>query len=230
MSTIGQDYDRWHSRPEYADDPREDRLNAWALDLLETRPGERLLDIACGRGGFLLRARQRGLHVTGVDISEVAIENARRRLPGADLRVGDGENLPFEDRSFERVVCLGSLEHFPDPPAGAREMARVLTDDGRALIYVPNLFFLGHVWFGLRHGIQPSEADQDFSEIFLTSQGWTRLLEDNGLTVESWHPWNYIYASPKVSPLVMRGWNLASRFLPRNAAYSFAFVCRRTAA
>ena len=64
MTTIRQDYDRWHARPEYGDDPREEGLNGWVLDLLAGRLGDRLPDLACGRGGFLLRARERGLDVT----------------------------------------------------------------------------------------------------------------------------------------------------------------------
>ena len=47
-------------------------------------------------------------------------------------------------------------------------------------MFVPNLFFLGHVWFGLRHGAQPSEGGQDFSETFRTSEGWRSLLEGSG--------------------------------------------------
>ncbi len=91
-----------------------------------------------------------------------------------------GESLPFEDDSFDVVTCIGSLEHFPDPAAGAGEMARVLRPGGTAVIFVPNLFFLGHVWFGVSRGTQPSEGGQAFSEIFLSSQGWRELLERGG--------------------------------------------------
>ena len=90
---------------------------------------------------------------------------------------------------------------------------------------MPNLFFLGHVWFGIRHGIQPSEGEQQFSERFLSSRGWMELLEGAGLRVDSWHPWNDIWASPKVGRATIGLWNLLARFAPRNAAYSFAFVC-----
>jgi hypothetical protein len=94
-------------------------------------------------------------------------------------------------------------------------------------VFVPNLFFLGHVWFGLRHGAQPSEGGQDFSESFRTSQGWRALLEGSGLRVESWHPWNRIHATEKVGRTTIRVWNALSRFVPRHGAYAFAYVCQK---
>ena len=165
------------------------------------------------------------MDAAGVDVSEVAVEVARKRVPGATVLLGDGQRLPFDDSSFDRVTCIGSLEHFPDPSAGAAEMARVLRPDGQAVVFVPNLFFLGHVWFGVRHGTQPSEGGQAFSEVFLSSEGWTNLLKEAGLEVQSFHAWNFIFASERVRPVVKRAWNALSRFVPRHAAYAFAFVC-----
>ena len=229
-SGLRERYDRWHEerlRPGEASapDPREERFYSWLVGLLSADRGATLLDVACGQGIFLDYARSRGLDVAGVDVSEVAVEVARRRVPGATVLLGDGEKLPFDDASFDRVTCIGSLEHFPDPRAGAAEMARVLRPNGKALVFVPNLFFLGHIWFGVRHGTQPSEGGQAFSEVFLSSEGWTTLLTEAGLEVQSFHDWNFIFASEKVGPVVKRAWNALSRFVPRHAAYAFAFVC-----
>jgi SAM-dependent methyltransferase len=226
-------YNEWHRQRLAQDvaaleiDPRELRFFDWLLGLAPPRAGQSLLDVACGQGHFLAYAASRSLEVSGIDLSDLAVGEARKRLPEADIRVGAAESLPFEDESFDRVTCLGSLEHFPDPPAGAREMQRVLARGGTAIIYLPNLFFLGHVWLGLRHGIEPSEGGQGFSESFKSSQGWAELLSEAGFTVRDYHPWNYIYASEKVSPIVRSIWNLVSRVMPRNGAYCFAFVCSR---
>jgi SAM-dependent methyltransferase len=217
-------YDQWHEEHARPSSPKEERFHAWLLDLLGT-PDGRLLDVACGAGRFLSRAGERGFDVAGVDISQVAIDAARTSLPGADLRVAAAEELPFEDKVFAALTCIGSLEHVPDPDAAVAEMARVLADRGRAVIFVPNLFFLGHVYFGIRHGTQPSEGGQGFSERFMSSQGWTTLLEQNGMRVQQRHTWNEIWATEKVGALTVRLWNAASRFVPRNAAYGFAFVC-----
>jgi SAM-dependent methyltransferase len=51
---------------------------------------------------------------------------------------GLAERLPFRDAAFDRVVCKGSIDHFADPVAGMREMARVLRPDGRAVITLHN--------------------------------------------------------------------------------------------
>jgi SAM-dependent methyltransferase len=158
----------------------------------------------------------------------VAVEAARARLPGVEVAVADAAKLPFEDASFDRVTCLGSLEHFVDPQAAAREIARVLQDDGKAVILLPNLFFVGHVYFGLRHGAQPSEGGQRFSERYLSTEGWSNLLEGAGLEIRSRYPWNYIYATRKVPPLVILLWNLVSRLVPDNGAYAHAYVCAKT--
>ncbi len=141
--------------------------------------------------------------------------------------MGDAEALLFEDGTFDHVTCLGSLEHFPHPEAGAAEMRRVLVPGGRAVVFVPNLFFLGHIWFGLRQGQQPTEGGQGFSEQNRTSGGWRVLLADAGFEILDVRPWNQIHASARVSPLVKRAWNAGSRFVPLNGSYAFAFVCTK---
>lgn len=227
MKDLATTYDRWHEdRTSHGLDAREYKVLEWLLDLLEPREGQRFLDVACGQGSMLLRAAARGLHVSGIDVSEVAVSIARSRVPDtADVRVGDGQNLPWPDGSFEFVTCVGSLEHFPSPSEGARELRRVLADGGRCVVLVPNLFFLGHLWFGLRHGTQPSEGSQEFSEQFFSREGWRSLLLDAGFRVDSVHAWNHIWASEKVSPRTIAAWNGLARFLPQTAAYSFAFAC-----
>jgi SAM-dependent methyltransferase len=228
MSNLAEDYDDWYAtRDRSLGDPRELKICNWILDLLAVERGASLLDVACGTGTFLEQARLRGLAVSGVDVSHVALEQAKTRIPDADLHEGRGEELPFADGAFDYVTCIGSLEHFPDPERGAGEMARVLKPGGRAVVYVPNLFFLGHVWFGLRHGTQPSEGNQQFSEQFLSSEGWRELLDRAGLHVDAWHPWNHIWATEKVGRSTMAVWNVIARFVPKNGAYSFAFVCSK---
>jgi SAM-dependent methyltransferase len=229
---LGVRYDTWHrdgpaaAGRTHALDPRDLRFFAWATGLLRAVPGESLLDVACGQGAYLQFAARSGLVTTGVDLSRVALQVARERAPTARVQLGDGERLPFRDAAFDHVTCLGSLEHFPSPQSGAREIARVLRPRGSALVFVPNLYFLGHVYFGWRHGTQPSEGHQQFSEQFMTTRGWQALLEGAGLRVESVHPWNYIYATRKVSQVTIALWNGISRFLPLHAAYAFGYVCR----
>src|SRR5690348_738217 len=83
-----------------------------ALELIGVGPGERLLDIASGKGdSSLLAERERGCIVTGIDYSEAAVIDARRAADAAGVgdrvafRVGDAEALPFVDGSFDAVLC-----------------------------------------------------------------------------------------------------------------------------
>jgi SAM-dependent methyltransferase len=225
---LGSAYDAWHrEHSRGVSDPNKLAFYNWMLDLAAPASGAELLDVACGDGSFLSVAIDRGLIGTGTDLSPVAIDIARTSVPGGTFSVADAEALPYDESSFDVVTCLGSLEHFPNPDKGAAEIARVLRPDGTAVIFLPNLFFLGHVWFGLRHGTQPSEGEQQFSEIFKTSGGWIELLERANLTVRSWEVWNRIHASAKVSGVTMRLWNILSHVTPRNGAYGFAFVCTK---
>jgi len=224
-------YNEWHSsalsQAEARATSEERRFFAWILSLAAPAPHASLLDVACGAGHFVEYAAGRGLTASGIDLSDVAIEAARVRVPAAEFTAGDAEHLPFADESFDHVTCLGSLEHFPDPAAGAAEMRRVLAPGGRAVIFVPNLFFLGHVWFGLRHGTQPTEGEQGFSELYLSSEGWRDVLGRGGLEVVAVERWNRIHATARVSPAVVRMWNAASRLVPFNGSYGFGFVCAR---
>ena len=224
---LGSAYDDWHREHSGGRDPNKLAFFNWVLDLAAPAQGAELLDVACGDGSFLSVAIGRRISASGADLSPVAIDIARTSVPGGTFSVADAEALPYDESSFDVVTCLGSLEHFPRPDKGAAEIARVLRPDGTAVIFVPNLFFLGHIWFGLRHGTQPSEGEQQFSETFKTSAGWIELLESSNLSIGRWEVWNKIHASAKVSSMTMRLWNIVSHATPRNGAYAFAFVCTK---
>jgi ubiquinone/menaquinone biosynthesis C-methylase UbiE len=112
-----------------------------ALDLIGVASGERLLDVASGTGdSAVLAARERGCIVTGVDYGETAVIGARRAAAAAGLGdrvsflVGDAEALPFEDQSFDAVLCECSLCTFPDKHVALAEARRVLRPGGRVAI------------------------------------------------------------------------------------------------
>ncbi|NNU81627.1 3-demethylubiquinone-9 3-O-methyltransferase [Halovulum dunhuangense] len=99
--------------------------------------GRRVLDLGCG-GGFLAEAlARRGAVVSGIDPSEGAIEAARAHAAGEGLEigyaVGVGEALPYEDGSFDHVVCVDVLEHVTSVERTLAEVARVLRPGGMFL-------------------------------------------------------------------------------------------------
>jgi ubiquinone/menaquinone biosynthesis C-methylase UbiE len=108
------------------------------IDTLAPAAGDRWLDVACGTGAIAERAAAAGADVTGLDLSPVLIETAQERAAeqGLDIeyRVGDAENLPFEDGSFGKVSSTFGIMFAPDHEAVARELARVTEPGGRLVL------------------------------------------------------------------------------------------------
>jgi SAM-dependent methyltransferase len=146
--------------------------------------GLRLLDIACGQGFFLEAAAVAApeLQLSGVDFSSVALELAARRAPRAELQLGSAYELPYLDEQFDYCVNLGSMEHFDAPERAVGEMARVLKPTGKAMVIVPNQYYLGSIWRALAYG-ESEEQGQEGLTHFRTTQEWKRLFLENGLDV-----------------------------------------------
>ena len=99
-------------------------------------PGERILDIGCGSGGWLLGQRRPGRELYGVEISAHAVEAARGQ--GLDVRLGTLEAARFPDGFFDLVRLNHVLEHVYDPRRTLLEIRRILKDDGRCEFEIPN--------------------------------------------------------------------------------------------
>jgi SAM-dependent methyltransferase len=93
-----------------------------------------VLDAGCGAGAFAALAVERGHRVAGVDAAPELIRLARTRLPGADLRVGDLEALPFADQSFACTTAINSVPYASRPRRALAELARVTARGGRVLV------------------------------------------------------------------------------------------------
>ena len=100
--------------------------------------GLRVLEIGCGMGTDGAQFAKAGADYTGVDLTEAAIELARKRfeLSGlrGEFRVADAEQLDFPDESFDLVYSHGVLHHTPDTDKAVREIHRVLKPGGRAIV------------------------------------------------------------------------------------------------
>jgi SAM-dependent methyltransferase len=107
-----------------------------ALEALAPLSGLSLLDAGCGAGLALRLAAERGARVSGLDASAALLDVARGRLPDGDLRVGDIEELPYDDATFDVVTAYNSIQYASDPKTAVSELARVARPGGRVAIEV----------------------------------------------------------------------------------------------
>lgn len=106
------------------------------LDAAGVVSGARVLDVCTGPGMLAEAALERGTKAVGLDFSSEAIEIAKRNVPKAEFHQGDAQALPFEDDSFDAVVCGYGIIHVPNPEKVLGEMRRVLRPGGRIAISV----------------------------------------------------------------------------------------------
>lgn len=108
------------------------------LNRIRIRPGDSVLDVACGNGQISIPAVRAGARVTGLDLAENLIEQARNRARDEGLAIdfeqGDAEALPYEDDAFEVVMSLFGAMFAPRPDRVAAELLRVCRPGGRIVM------------------------------------------------------------------------------------------------
>lgn len=119
----------------------DDTFDLDRLNLLARRvgPGENVLEVDCGPGVLAKMMQERGAHVTGTDLSIVAVERARAKGIEAMQVDIDAESLPFAAASFETVVSNSMIEHRVFPERSFDECARVLKPGGKFIVCLPNI-------------------------------------------------------------------------------------------
>lgn len=129
---------RWYARQRGSASQRElVRVSAerFAADL---PAGADVLELAPGPGYHAVELARHGLNVTGLDISqsfvEIARAHAREESVAVDFRQGDAARLPFEEGSFDLIVCQAAFKNFTEPVTALNEMHRVLRSGAAAAI------------------------------------------------------------------------------------------------
>jgi SAM-dependent methyltransferase len=169
----------WRLVPEEPDPPPE-----VLAEFVRTLPeADRALDLGAGDGrlGQELRARELVL----ADVSEVALERARRRLPEADARrIGPDAPLPFDDSDFDLVLCAETIEHVRDVQLLLSEIRRVLRPRGTLAVTTPA--------YGRLTGLKllAGGFEREFDPLsphirFFTRRSLSRLLAELGFDVVS---------------------------------------------
>lgn len=131
------------------------------LKFAQIAPGQRVLDVACGTGVVAVTAAARGAKVSGLDLTPILLERARKNagIAGveADFVEGDAEALPYPDGSFDVVLSQFGHIFAPRPAVAVREMLRVLKRGGRlAFSTWPPEHYTGRLFsFIARHSPSP---------------------------------------------------------------------------
>jgi len=113
------------------------RTHERSFDFLGAHSGMKMLDIACGTGKFLdLAARKLSpAFLMGVDPNPSMLEEAQKRISdNTILRQASAYEIPADDQSFDRIVCLNSFHYFERPEKALREMRRVMKPNGKLIL------------------------------------------------------------------------------------------------
>ena len=189
-------------------------------------------------GADYLEWLKAGAHATGIDMSAVSIERARRRCESAgfvpDLRVADAEHLPFADESFDVVYSYGVMHHSPDTERCIREALRVLKPGGEARIMVYHHASLTGPMLWLRYGALRGKSIRQTVYEHLESPGtktYTKaeipsLMEgfENLVIRQVFSPGDLLLHQPSAryqSPVYRLAWKLYPRFLAKNFGRSW---------
>lgn len=139
MGTAKQQGEIWGTRAQdwaTANEPAWNQVFETVLEEAGVSRGSHLLDIGCGAGGALVLARQRGAEVSGLDAAEALVAIALGRLPGAKIEIGEMEELPFANESFDIVIGINSFQFAGDLVRALSEARRVCRKNGTVAMLV----------------------------------------------------------------------------------------------
>lgn len=156
--------------------------------LAALKGGSRLLDIGCGDGALLARARDLYNEAYGVDISARAVAAARRNGLRAKVVDVNSKPLPFPPQHFEVVSMLATLQYVVDPNWIIQQCRRVLMPGGSLILSVPNMrafWRLGRlaVWGWFDRSSQDIEGYDGGTLHYFTFRNLKALLEAHGFAV-----------------------------------------------
>ncbi|WP_290819268.1 class I SAM-dependent methyltransferase [Halovivax sp.] len=169
---------------------RQNVVIAEALcEAVDPRPGQRVLDVACGSGTAALCAERRYCEVTGVDYVPGLIERARARAAAnrqpVDFRVGDAQDLPFPDDSFDAVLSVYGVQFAPDQERAAAELLRVCKSGGTIGLAGPIPEGWSGDWFATHASYAPPPPGVRSPLRWGTDEGLEALLGADVRSIES---------------------------------------------
>ncbi len=224
--SLRSDYDLWHDRIDRGDPEHDDATSPWYLlvrEYLVNVDGLKVLEVACGLGGFVRAIARAGANVIGCDFSLRALQVARKKIASgerthaATLVQADAQNLPFAADTFDLVVSCETIEHLPDDQKALAEMFRVTRPGGKLFLTTPNylnLIGLYDVYAKFRHPNKVDDQPFDRRQLFvqvkrkIRSAGWSILRTDGTVhqfpVIPGHNPvrWEGLESSPVIRKLL----------------------------
>lgn len=169
-------------------------------------PGSRLLDVACGAGQVAIPVARAGVQATGIDIAPNWIEQARARASAeglsAQFDVGDAEQLPYPDASFDVVVSMVGAMFAPRPEVVADELVRVCRSGGRIIMvnWTP-VGFVGQMFKAISKHVPPPQGVPSamlWGDEATVRERLSSGISDLKMTRRTYPSFNYPFAVPQV--------------------------------
>lgn len=157
------------------------------------------LDIGCGEGRFVRMLQDRGWKAVGIDPVDRLIAEAKRHDPEGDYRIGFGEDLAFDDDSFDLTVSYLSLIDIEDFRASIKEMTRVTKPGGSILVANLTGHFTAGKWERGPDGEHTRFEIDNYHEERATRERWL------GIDIVNWHrPLSAYFAEFLANGLILR--------------------------
>jgi len=158
--------------------------------------GKKFLDVGCGLGYFSKKAIRKGARVTGLDVGERIIKRARKLMPAGRFLVGDAKSLPFNDNTFDIVLCTEVIEHVENPHKALNELFRVTKKGGYVVLTTQNKVFKPVFDFLSFIGIRPYHGNENWLHI----NNLRRLIRKHG-KIDREYFFNFFYPTPILDAL-----------------------------
>jgi SAM-dependent methyltransferase len=179
------------------------------LERTRVKSGTCYLDVGCGAGRAPQMAAAHGAQVSGIDAAEALLEIARLRTPGGDFRLGDLEELPFDDHAFDVVTGFNSFQYAGNPVLALGEARRVTRPRGAVVIMTwgnPDGMEAASMVEALRPLMPPAPSDAPGPFALSNERALRRFADSAGLKPAE----IFDVDNPLIYPdeaTAVRGWN-----------------------
>lgn len=210
---------------------------------------EKILEGGCGLAPYLIRLRQLGYDVEGIDYNEAPIRKILDHDPSLPVRVGDVMAIPFPDGTFGGYISLGVIEHFTEGPLKAiREAHRVLKKGGIFVVMVPQK----HIFMRLAMPVRTLKRnafmrrlfgkapDGHYWEQYFKRKELVPLIEKEGFDIEEVRPMDHSHTwitlgsafrdkntFDEVSPLALKLGAWCEKHMPWSMACQLLIIGRK---